>query len=275
MRERTKLTDGAINSFRNIAKFHSYDLLVKTKGKYKEEVYDLLQTCNLVELAYATGLLDAHIFCLSRKVIQDFRTLVEYRRDLGHPLVKGVSVQSFIPNEANKMQTAAWSTWNVNAIDELVIKSKGASLRETLLAHEEKLRSDTKEHEYLDIKSVSGLKQYGQVITKEEVQPDFDTNKNYKDWVVAAFKDNPKFNAVEFARNVDKKEGEVRNDKRFMAIHGADEFLKCDKRKYPKRYEREDIKSILCLMHTFKLSQESVALVYKCDRGEFPTSDGG
>ena len=269
VRERTKLTDGAINSFRNIAKFHSYDLLVKTKGKYKEEVYDLLQTCNLVELAYATGLLDAHIFCLSRKVIQNFRTLVEYRRDLGHPLIKGVSVQSFIPNEANKMQAAAWSTWNADAIDELVIKSKGASLRETLLAHEEKLRSDTKEHEYLDIKSVSGLKQYGQVITKKEVQPDFYTNKNYQDWVVAAFKDNPKFNAVEFARNVDKKEGEVRNDKRFMAIHGADEFLKCDKRKYPKRYEREDIKSILCLMHTFKLSQEFVALLYKCDRGEF------
>ena len=119
VREQTNLTDGAINFFRDIAKFHSYEHLVKTEGKYKEDLYDLEQTCNLVELAYATGLCDSHITVLSRKVIAGFRAFVDYREKLGYPLIKGVSVASFIPNVDNKIVDPMWSTWNVNAVNGL------------------------------------------------------------------------------------------------------------------------------------------------------------
>ena len=49
VRELTGLTDGAINFFRDIAKFHSYEHLVKTEGKYKEDLERISeQTCKLV-----------------------------------------------------------------------------------------------------------------------------------------------------------------------------------------------------------------------------------
>ena len=268
VRELTGLTDGAINFFRDIAKFHSYEHLVKTEGKYKEDLYDLEQTCKLVELAYAAGLCDSHITVLARKVIVGFRTLVDYRKKLGYPLIKGVSVASFIPNEDNKIVDPMWYTWNVNAIDEIVRKNKGNSLRNVLLAHEDMLRSDTAEHTYLDIKNVKDLKKYKDILPQEEAHCIFDKTSSYAEQLVAIAKSSKKLNAVEIAKNLETDVGSVRCDLRFIKLHGTEEFLKYGKRCAPKRYDLETVKSLICLMGTFELSQEFVAFTYKLDRGE-------
>ena len=268
VREQTNLTDGAINFFRDIAKFHSYEHLVKTEGKYKEDLYDLEQTCNLVELAYATGLCDSHITVLSRKVIAGFRALVDYREKLGYPLIKGVSVASFIPNVDNKIVDPMWSTWNVNAIDEFVRKNKGNSLRDVLQAHEDMLRSDTEEHTYLDIKNVKDLKKYKDFVPQEEAHCNFNKTSSYAEQLVAIAKSSKKLNAVEIAKNLETDVGSVRCDLRFIKLHGTEEFLKYGKRCAPKRYDLETVKSLICLMGTFELSQEFVAFTYKLDRGE-------
>ena len=268
VREQTNLTDGAINFFRDIAKFHSYEHLVKTEGKYKEDLYDLEQTCNLVELAYATGLCDSHITVLSRKVIAGFRAFVDYREKLGYPLIKGVSVASFIPNEDNKIVDPMWYTWNVNAIDEFVRKNKGNSLRDVLQAHEDMLRSDTEEHTYLDIKNVKDLKKYKDILPQEEAHCIFDKTSSYAEQLVAIAKSSKKLNAVEIAENLETDVGSVRCDLRFIKLHGTEEFLKYGKRCAPKRYDLETVKSLICLMGTFELSQEFVAFTYKLDRGE-------
>ena len=268
VRELTGLTDGAINFFRDIAKFHSYEHLVKTEGKYKEDLYDLEQTCKLVELAYAAGLCDSHITVLARKVIVGFRTLVDYRKKLGYPLIKGVSVASFIPNEDNKIVDPMWYTWNVNAIDEIVRKNKGNSLRNVLLAHEDMLRSDTAEHTYLDIKNVKDLKKYKDILPQEEAHCIFDKTSSYAEQLVAIVKSSKKLNAVEIAKNLETDVGSVRCDLRFIKLHGTEEFLKYGKRCAPKRYDLETVKSLICLMGTFELSQEFVAFTYKLDRGE-------
>ena len=268
VRELTGLTDGAINFFRDIAKFHSYEHLVKTEGKYKEDLYDLEQTCKLVELAYAAGLCDSHITVLARKVIVGFRTLVDYRKKLGYPLIKGVSVASFIPNVDNKIVDPMWSTWNVNAIDEIVRKNKGNSLRNVLLAHEDMLRSDTAEHTYLDIKNVKDLKKYKDILPQEEAHCIFDKTSSYAEQLVAIAKSSKKLNAVEIAKNLETDVGSVRCDLRFIKLHGTEEFLKYGKRCAPKRYDLETVKSLICLMGTFELSQEFVAFTYKLDRGE-------
>ena len=268
VRELTGLTDGAINFFRDIAKFHSYEHLVKTEGKYKEDLYDLEQTCKLVELAYAAGLCDSHITVLARKVIVGFRTLVDYRKKLGYPLIKGVSVASFIPNEDNKIVDPMWYTWNVNAIDEIVRKNKGNSLRNVLLAHEDMLRSDTAEHTYLDIKNVKDLKKYKDILPQEEAHCNFDKTSSYAEQLVAIAKSSKKLNAVEIAKNLETDVGSVRCDLRFIKLHGTEEFLKYGKRCAPKRYDLETVKSLICLMGTFELSQEFVAFTYKLDRGE-------
>ena len=268
VRELTGLTDGAINFFRDIAKFHSYEHLVKTEGKYKEDLYDLEQTCKLVELAYAAGLCDSHITVLARKVIVGFRTLVDYRKKLGYPLIKGVSVASFIPNEDNNIVDPMWYTWNVNAIDEIVRKNKGNSLRNVLLAHEDMLRSDTAEHTYLDIKNVKDLKKYKDILPQEEAHCIFDKTSSYAEQLVAIAKSSKKLNAVEIAKNLETDVGSVRCDLRFIKLHGTEEFLKYGKRCAPKRYDLETVKSLICLMGTFELSQEFVAFTYKLDRGE-------
>lgn len=277
IRKLTKVTDGVINNFRNIAKFHSYELLVSTKGKNKEEIYNLAETCNLVELAYATGLCDGHIFALARKVIVGFRAFVEYRQALGHPLIKEASVQSFIPNEGNVMQDASWSTWNLEAVDAQVINNKGKSLRSVLLAHEEMLRSDTKEHVYLDIKQVKDLNKYKTIIAKDEVKYDFDKNKSDLEKLVDIAKSSNKVNAVQVAKDLGRDVSSIRCDLRFIKLHGADELLKYGKRHAPKRYDIDTMKSILCFKNTFNLSQEFVAFVFKFDRGEirrFQVSQG-
>ena len=268
VRELTGLTDGAINFFRDIAKFHSYEHLVKTEGKYKEDLYDLEQTCKLVELAYAAGLCDSHITVLARKVIVGFRTLVDYRKKLGYPLIKGVSVASFIPNEDNKIVDPMWYTWNVNAIDEIVRKNKGNSLRDVLQAHEDMLRSDTEEHTYLDIKNVKDLKKYKDFVPQEEAHCNFNKTSSYAEQLVAIAKSSKKLNAVEIAKNLETDVGSVRCDLRFIKLHGTEEFLKYGKRCAPKRYDLETVKSLICLMGTFELSQEFVAFTYKLDRGE-------
>ena len=268
VRELTGLTDGAINFFRDIAKFHSYEHLVKTEGKYKEDLYDLEQTCKLVELAYAAGLCDSHITVLARKVIVGFRTLVDYRKKLGYPLIKGVSVASFIPNEDNKIVDPMWYTWNVNAIDEIVRKNKGNSLRNVLLAHEDMLRSDGEEHTYLDIKNVKDLKKYKDILPQEEAHCVFDKTSSYAEKLVAIAKSSKKLNAVEIAKNLETDVGSVRCDLRFIKLHGTEEFLKYGKRCAPKRYDVYSVKSLICLMDTFRLSQEFVAFTYKLDRGE-------
>ena len=219
-------------------------------------------------MAYAAGLCDSHITVLARKVIVGFRTLVDYRKKLGYPLIKGVSVASFIPNEDNKIVDPMWYTWNVNAIDEIVRKNKGNSLRNVLLTHEDMLRSDTAEHTYLDIKNVKDLKKYKDILPQEEAHCIFDKTSSYAEQLVAIAKSSKKLNAVEIAKNLETDVGSVRCDLRFIKLHGTEEFLKYGKRCAPKRYDLETVKSLICLMGTFELSQEFVAFTYKLDRGE-------
>ena len=183
-------------------------------------------------------------------------------------LIKGVSVASFIPNVDNKIVDPMWSTWNVNAIDGFVRKNKGNSLRNVLLAHEDMLRSDTAEHTYLDIKNVKDLKKYKDILPQEEAHCIFDKTSSYAEQLVAIAKSSKKLNAVEIAKNLETDVGSVRCDLRFIKLHGTEEFLKYGKRCAPKRYDLETVKSLICLMGTFELSQEFVAFTYKLDRGE-------